>query len=418
MVILDIGKRQKQLLLDHKKYNTSYMKKNGRKDEAPLVQHLGIFRRPMSLWEGVGLIVSSTIGAGILGIPYAIAQVGVGIGVLYIVGLGILLVGLNLLLGEVVIRTRQSFQLSGLARKYLGRVGEYIMTGMVYSATFAVLVIYIIGEGETLAELFGGSAFFWSTIFFVIGGCLIVVGMRTIKLVEMILTVGIIAVVILIVAWTAPHISWPHIQYTNLANIFFPYGVILFAYSGTASIPEAYTLLKHDKTLFKQAIVIAGGISMVIYLLFALMVVGVTGGATTEIATIGLGEALGTPMFLLGNIFAVLAMGTSFLVIGLSLRDSLSWDYSVRKSIASFLVIVIPFIIFILGLREFIAIMDFVGGVFISLTMFLVILIYWRAKQKGDLPVGKYRLHHTTLLIALLVLALTGGALYSIIKLF
>jgi hypothetical protein len=62
--------------------------------------------------------------------------------------------------------------------------------------------------------------------------------------------------------------------------------------------------------------------------------------------------------------------------------------------------------------------MDFVGGVFISLTMFLVILIYWRAKQKGDLPVGKYRLHHTTLLIALLVLALTGGALYSIIKLF
>lgn len=393
------------------------MKKYHR-DEQPLAVHQGVFRRRMSLWGGTALIVSSTVGAGVLGIPYAVAQAGIGIGLVYIFGLGVLLIGLNLLLGEVVIRTRQSFQLPGLARKYLGRWGEWLMTSIIYLTMFAVLVIYIIGEGETLASLFGGNPFVWSVVFFLIGGSLVAIGIRTIKVAEMILTLGVMLIVLLIVLASAPHIIWPHIRYTNLAHALFPYGVILFAYSGTAAIPEAYTLLKHKKKQFKKAIIIAGAISMTIYALFAVMVVGVTGADTTEIATIGLGNALGPAMFVLGNLFALFAMGTSFLVNGLALRDSLHWDYRIPPLAASLLVAGLPFLVFVLGLRQFIAAMDFVGGVFISAAMLLIILIYWRAKQKGDVPVGKYRLHHAALLAFLLVLALSFGAIYSIVKLF
>ena len=380
--------------------------------------HQGIFRRQMSLGEAVALIVSSTVGAGVLGVPYAIAQVGIGVGLVYIFCLGILIIGLNLLLGEVVIRTKRSFQLSGLARKYLGKAGEVAMTSIIYFTMLSVLVIYIIGEGETLSVLFGGSPFWWSAIFFLLVGALIIIGMRTIKVAELMLTLTIFCVVLLIAAFSAPHIMLPHIRYANLANLFLPYGVILFAYSGTSSIPEAYTLLKNNKLQFKKAIVIAGVINMTIYTLFALVVVGVTGSETTEIATIGLGNKIGPIMFLLGNVFAMFAMGTSFLINGLAVRDSLSWDYRVPQLTASLLVVGIPFLLFVAGLREFIAVMDFVGGVFMSATMLMIILIYWRAKQKGDLPAGKYRLHHTVLLIFLLVLALSLGAVYSVVKLF
>ena len=74
--------------------------------------------------------------------------------------------------------------------------------------------------------------------------------------------------------------------------------------------------------------------------------------------------------------------------------------------------------IFLLGVRHFIVAIDIVGGVFISLEMLLMLLIYWRAKQRKDWEPGKYRLHHTTFLAIVLLLALSIGAVYSVIKLF
>ncbi|MFH1286306.1 MAG: aromatic amino acid transport family protein [Candidatus Magasanikbacteria bacterium] len=386
--------------------------------EKPVEFHQGFFRRRLTLWEGVALIVSSTVGAGVLGIPYAVSRVGLLIGMLYIFGLGILFIGFNLLLGEVVVRTRQSMQLSGLARKYLGRVGEVIMTSLGYLATIGVLVIYIIGEGDTLSALFGGSNFIWSIVFFCFASALIIVGMRTIKIVEFLLTLGILFVIVLITAVAAPHMQWLHVEYTNFAYILFPYGVILFAFNASAAVPEAHTLFEKKNGLFKKAILISGAISIAIYAVFALITVGVTGLETTEIATIGLGKVLGSSMNILGNIFAFLAMGTSFLIVGLGFRDSLAWDYKFKHLNASFLVVGLPFIIFLLGLRQFIAVMDFVGGVFMSIQMLLILVIYWQAKQKGDIKVGKYKLHHTLFLMIALVFALTIGAIYSVAKLF
>jgi len=123
-------------------------------------------------------------------------------------------------------------------------------------------------------------------------------------------------------------------------------------------------------------------------------------------------------MVWVGNIFAVFAMGASFLMVGVALRDSFVWDFKFPKGIASFFVCGVPIVIFLLGLRQFIAAVDIVGGVFGSIELLLLVLIYWRAKSLGDLPVGKYKLHHTALLAALLFLAFSFGAIYSVVKLF
>ena len=77
-----------------------------------------------------------------------------------------------------------------------------------------------------------------------------------------------------------------------------------------------------------------------------------------------------------------------------------------------------PFVIFLLGVRHFIAAIDVIGGVFVSLEMLLLLLIYWRAKQLGHWQPGKYRLHHTALIGATLLLALLIGVVYSVGKLF
>jgi len=167
------------------------------KPHRDLAPHHGIFRPRLTLFESVALIISGTVGAGVLSIPYAVAQSGFRIGLAYIVVLGMLMMGLNLMVGEIAIRTKGTFQLVGLAKKYLGPVGGILMTLVFYSLLFGVLVIYIIGEGETLAALFGGSSFEWSLIFFTFSALLVAFGLKTVKTIELFLTAGILSILVL-----------------------------------------------------------------------------------------------------------------------------------------------------------------------------------------------------------------------------
>jgi len=386
--------------------------------EHPLVRHGGIFKREISFLEAVALIVSGTIGAGILGIPYAVSKVGIGIGVVYIVLLGLLVMGLNLFLGEVTARSNSNLHLVGIAREYLGKTGQVLMALILYLMWFGVLVVFTIGEGRVLSELFGGTAFMWSVIFFVVGNLLVIAGLKVIKTVDFFLSLGLLLVIAIMAAFAFPHMDVVHMGYSNFAYLLFPYGVILFAYSGSASVVEAHAVLKGRDSSFKKAIVISGVITILAYVLFTLVVVGVTGPGTTEVATVGLGRAIGKSMLVFGNVFAVLAMGTTFLIIGMSLKDSLTWDYKMPKYVALPIVIFVPFFIFLLGVRQFVAAIDVVGGVFISAEMLMIVLIYWRAKHIGHLKRSKYNLHYTLLSVVLLTLAFAIGAVYSVAKLF
>jgi amino acid permease len=346
-----------------------------------IAYHNGIFRRRISYAEGVALITSGTIGAGVLGIPYVVAQVGIGIGIAQIIFIGLLMTGVNLLLGEAAFRAGVPLQLSGLAEHYLGRWGKWVMMALSATLLFGALAVYIIGEGQTLSALFGGTPFFWSTAFFLVGSLFIFLGLRTVKVAELFLSLGLFVIVLLLTLWSAPHIRLPHLQYASLAQFFLPYGVLIFAYHGASAIPEAFSILPRDHMAFRKVILAAGGIIMAVYALFALAVVGVTGPDTTEIATIGLGRAIGEAAFLLGNLFAAVTMGTSFLLSGVVIRDSLAWDFHLRSASASLLVCAVPYAVFALGLREFVSTIDVLGNYFITLQLALIALIYIRSRR-------------------------------------
>jgi len=384
--------------------------------EKDIVRHKGIFREKISMWEGLAMMLG--VGAGILAMPYAIAQSGLLVGIGYIVILGGLLVGITLMLGSITIRTKEDMQLSGLARRYLGPFGGWLMTALFYITSFGALVVYIIGEGEAFQAIFGGESFWWSVSFFILASALVIIGIRTVKVAELVIMLAILCIIFLLVFLSAPHIEITNVVHLNKSKLLLPFGVVLFALGATSSVPEAHTLLKGKKIMFKKVIFGAAISSIIINILFVISVVGVTGSETTEVATVGLGRALGPAVALLGNLFAIFAMGTAFLMIGLSLKDSMTWDYKMPRWGAALVTCAVPFIIFALGFRQFVAMVDLVGGVFVSLQMLLIILIYWKAKQRGDLPVGKYRLHHMSLVIALLLLVLAGGAIYSVVILF
>jgi len=371
-------------------------------------------KEAVSFFEAVSVLMGSTIGAGILAIPYAVSKVGWTVGVFYIVCLGLVMMSLNLMAGEISLRTKTPLQVSGMAGRYLGKKGKIAMTVINLLGAFGAMIAYLVGEGEILKSFFGGSAFMWTIAFWACGAILVYFGLNLIKKLDVFLTIIILFIVLIIVFFSAPSINLTNLSSVTLSNLFFPFGVILFAFQGVSGIPQVNAILSHQQKRMKMAIVTSGLIIIAAYLLFMTAVVGITGDQTTEIATIGLGQKLGNGVLMLIDIFAFFAMGTCFLNIGIATKNVFHWDYNLSNIKSWFLAMIVPLIFFIIGVRGFVAILDFVGGVFGAFFAILMIAIYWKARQIGDLPVSKYKLHHASLLSIIIIIVFIIASLYSL----
>ena len=362
------------------------------------------------------MITGMTIGAGILGLPYVIAQTGLLVGLLYIIVFGVVMMFLNLMLGEISIRTNEELQLAGFAGKYLGTWAKIVLAVTIIFSSYGVLLAYIIGEGESLAALFGGLPAFWSVMFWIFGSLMVWFGLQTIRKAEKILSITVIFIIVGLSLFLFKKFNLDNLVYFNPANLFLPFGVVLFALHATPSIVEAHALLPGSQRHFKKAIIIGTLIPMVVYLVFVLAVVGFSGQNITEVATVGLGRQFGPLCALLFNLFAVLAMATGFMGIGIALKQSFVWDHKVNKTLAEVAVIFIPIILFALGLRSFTKVLDIVGGLFISIEAIMLILIFTAAKRKGDLPADRYGLKNYWLLVVPVFMVFGVAAVYSVIK--
>jgi hypothetical protein len=205
---------------------------------------------------------------------------------------------------------------------------------------------------------------------------------------------------------------WSHV---DIAKFFVPYGVILFALNGTPAIIEAHALLPRDQKSFKKALIIGSLIPVAIYILFAVAVVGATGLQTTQIATIGLGQKFGTGVLILSNIFAILAMSAGFIGSGIALKQNFIWDNKMNKTLAEFLIVSVPFLLFILGLREFISILSVAGGLVIGTEAIMLVFVCWQARKKSRVSADEFKLHHFWLLAVPVFLIFTLFTLKTIL---
>lgn len=372
----------------------------------------------LQTFRATALLCGTIIGAGVLGIPYIISKVGFIPGFFIILIIGLAMMMLNLLLGEVILRTPGNHQLPGYAERYLGKTGKRLMMFSMIFGIYGALIAYIIGSGQALATVFGLSNAAFSIAFFVVASTIIYIGLKTIAKSELffIATVFLIFGGLFLYSILSGRFSIDNLTTINLQNIFLPYGVVLFAFIGTAAIPEMKEYLSHNKKKLKKAIIIGSLIPLFAYLMFTFAVLGITGEKTTEIATIGLGEVFGKFILVIGNLFAALAMFTSFLTLGLAMKEVYLFDYKLRNILAWALTVIIPFIIFLLGLTTFIKVIGITGAIAGGIDGILIVLMFWKARKK-QYRVPEYKLGKKHIIGFLLMLMFILGIIYQIYNL-
>lgn len=371
----------------------------------------------LKFWEAVATLVGMIVGAGVLGLPFVVAKVGLWPSIILMIVLGLALMLLNLMFTEVILRTRMSHQIVGYAKKYLGITARNVeMFSMLFNG-FGVLLAYIIGEGLALSALFGGDPYIYSLLFLGVSAFILYFGLNLVKVVELWMVVGFIIIIFVILGTSSGAINPQNYFTMDLGHSFLAYGVILFAFGGAAAVvPLRHVLKGHEKKI-KKAVIYASILPIFIYILFSLVVVGVTGAETTDVATVGLGNVIGPYMIIFGNLFAVFAMGTSFLTKGIILQELFRFDFRLKPILAWLVVVSVPLIIFIAGLRNFIQTLSVVGGFEIGITGTILILMFWKAKEIGNRK-PEFSLPKFRILGVLLIVMFILGAGYTVYTLF
>ena len=357
-------------------------------------------------------LIGTIIGAGFLAIPFVMMKSGAPIGLLHLLIIGIIISITMLYLGEIALRTKANHQLTGYASKYLGRLGKKIMFISVAFGVYSSILAYLIAEGISISHLIFNSAeyaFPISLIFWAFLSFLTYKGIKALKKGESFSVFLILIIISLITIIYTPEVNIDNLTYINLVNAFLPFGVILFAYQSFTAITEVKLILGKERDKMKNTIVYAHIIAFVVYAIFGLVVLGVKGLATPEIATLSLGK----PFIFLG----ILTMLTSYLSLSISLMDNLRFDYEMHKMKAGLYTILVPLILFIIltfiEKTSFILVLGIGGVISGGLTAILILLMHNKAQKLGDRK-PEYSLPNTKIISIILALIFIVGAIIEI----
>ncbi|MCM8763518.1 MAG: hypothetical protein NC927_00285, partial [Candidatus Omnitrophica bacterium] len=157
----------------------------------------------------------------------------------------------------------------------------------------------------------------------------------------------------------------------------------LFSLWGAGLIPEVEEMLSEKKYLFKKIIFISILIPIFVYLFFIFLILGICGFQTTESALIGLKNFLNINYFSLLLFFGILTTFTSFITIGLTLKNIFWYDFKINKNFSWLITCFPPLILFLAGIKNFISIISIVGGIGLAIDGILILLMYKKIRPKN-----------------------------------
>ncbi len=357
----------------------------------------------------VFIVAGTTIGAGMLAMPLASAGVGFGVTLLMLAGLWALMCYTALLLVEVYQHVSADTGLGTLARRYLGRPGQWLTGFSMLFLMYALTAAYISGAGELLAASLSQwlstsiSATSGVLLFTVVAGAIVCIGTHMVDMFNRVLFTA--KIVLLVVMLT---LMMPHIHHTNLLTLPIEQGlalsaipVIFTSFGFHGSVPSIVSYMNGNIRKLRWVFIVGSAIPLVAYIFWQLATLGAIDSATfTGLMAEHSGlngflqvvrQVVATPHVELAvHLFADFALATSFLGVSLGLFDYLG-DLFARNRKASGrlqtgLMTFLPPLVFALFYPQgFVMALGYAGVALAVLALLVPSMLVWQSrKQHAD----------------------------------
>ena len=356
----------------------------------------GLKTSRLTFCEAAMMIVGSTIGSGVLGLAYASRRAGWPVLVIWLAVAALISAVSMLYVAEASLRTRLPLQLSGLAERYIGKVGSWLLFFAVGATSFCSLIAYTNGCGKILSDLLGISFEAGSLLFILPAVGVIWFGLKATGVAEKFISSGMIAMLLVLggASFLSSRVPMGDILYTDWTYAMPIFNITVFCYAVQYMVPEVARGFSHQPGKLVPSILAGFAISFVILAIVPLSVfLMLPLSEITEVASLSWGRALSHPIFyLLVNVFAFCAMLTSFWVISESFLTNmvdqfkLKNEFHVPTRITMLAFIVLPpFLLAFFGAVSFVNAIFFAGtfgGIIMSI---LPVFMLQGARRSGDM---------------------------------
>lgn len=341
--------------------------------------------------KALGIIIGLIVGAGMFALPYALMKAGLFWGGFHFFVTFVLVYFLHHWYGEVAFYTNGVHRFTGYVETYLGGKAKTFALITTVATYYGSLLIYGLLGGLFLKNFFdlfdGKGPFYFSLIFFAFGGLLSIFNFKKIGEINFYLTLPIFGFVGYLLWISVPHFSIENLFVGEmLANKewFLPYGIWLFSLTGFSALPEARYIFAGETRIngYKKVITASLAASACLFLIFALVILGSSGAATTQDALLGIQNILGPKALAAGSVIGFLAVFTSYLSLAVGLKGLFVYDYKVNKIAAWLMAAVPPAVIFWLGASDFARTLGLIGSFGMGSLGFFIILMRRKMSQR------------------------------------
>lgn len=328
------------------------------------------------------VILSTIVGLGVFALPYAFSKSGY-LFLFWSIFLFFAFFILHLLFGEILFQTDKKHNLPGLAGIYLHPFLKHLVWFFDYFGMLGVFLIYFIALKE-----------FWSIILPNIDPLIIKLLFALFNLYfifkeisffakfETFLSLSILVIFLFISLFLLPKLNLENIFLTlkNTQDQILPYGILLFALSGTSALPIVYDLIGKNKKSYLKINFWALFSVILLYLAYTFVVVGFLGPGVSEESLQSLASYLPKTFLILSIILVTLNI--TFVDFAFYLKRGLIYDYGLNRNFAH---LVLAFSILPLVFWEplgLISLIGLVSEIFLGFNLLIISLIYLRLKEK------------------------------------
>lgn len=366
------------------------------------------------------LLASTIVGAGMFALPYAFAKAGILSGLFYLLFFSLVVILIHLMYADIIVRTSENHRFLGYAKIYFGRVGFWLAFLISVIGAIFALTIYLI-LSVSFVNLIGGGIAAWSDIykvfgFWALGSIVIFININKLTISEFLILV--LTTLIILAIFFYGGINFEQIlamPLMNLNNFFSPYGAALFALSGGVVIPTVLGYFRNNGKSLKKAklpIVLGSLAPVVIYFLF---IVGVwkLSKEVSKDAVSGLINYLPFLFLIALGVLGAISLWSTYIVIGRNIKKSFEHDLNFPHFYAGLITVFSPLLLYFFGFKNFLELVTFVGGLFISIEGILIILMWRKASKISN--ENQFFQKINPLIIYGLLLVFSGGIIYTLL---
>ena len=375
----------------------------------------------LTFMEATSIIVGHGVGAGILAVPYLASRAPWWdffwiLAVAYSINLLLHLMIAELSLNNKGAQFVKCFE-NELFTGRFKKAATWIVFGFLAFSVLCNVASFITGSAAVFSSWFGLPSWAGMLIYYIIAGLVVFFGMKIVGICEKYSVIAMVIVIgILFVATVTSKMNALPSKFIAASNSMALYSTVAFSLSAVMSVPQVVKGVAGDRKKIVASIAAGTGINAFLIIVVTFMTLLGAGQAITKNgALVDLSKSLGGWVSIVGYIFSLLALSTSFWANTLNMRDIIAEQTKWNLKLCWLLATLPCLVLALCGMTSFVGFAR-LAGIIQVLTGIGIIIAYNRSRRRTgqSLICGKFGQLPFQLLVILGSIIATVGSVIAV----